>query len=329
MTGETETQEVQTETEEEVVQEEFDYEAEFNTMHGGDTPIVEDEPENKEDEVTEEVVEPEVTEKEVVEPKVQESADPYSWIDELPEELKAKAETLKHTAESDQGRVSAYNRRLQSLQYEMDRMKQDASSRPAPAAEVITPVSDEMPESFKQLKEDFPEFADAVDDVRKYDREQFDKIVADRLQPIEDERTQNARDNFISEVSDGAEEIFNTSETGLTWQDVTKSNNFLTWLDQQPPSVRAAAGVRDSQEALYVLERYEDDYQKSVKAQVDTKAEDDKQDEASKADKIKQDRAAKLEAGVAPGSKPAPGESGGEGGDYDAQFDAMWGGKSK
>lgn len=258
--------------------------------------------------------------------------DPYAWIEDLPEEQRAKAELLKHAAESDKGRVSAYNRRLSQLQQEVDRLRvrpsktagqedQDSSGESAAAPE--------LPEEFKQLKEDFPEFAEAVDAIRKYDRTAFDKIVADRLQPLEEARAVDRRKSFVDQVSDGAEEIFDTKETGIDWRDITKSENFLSWLEQQPRSVQIAAATPDAKEALNVLVRYEDDYQRSITSNEDTTTTQDQEEQPTKpnkADEIKHKRTQRKKSGVSSGSKPAPGDGGsGGGGDYEAEFNATWG----
>jgi hypothetical protein len=150
-------------------------------------------------------------------------------------------------------------------------------------------------------------------------------MVADRLQPIEDERTTQARKVFDSEVSNGAEEIFDTTKTGVDWHDVVTSNNFGSWLSQQPVSVQRAATVRDSSEALNVLRRYEDDYQRSVQAKTDVETKKTQEEQTTKADNIKKTRTQRQAAGVAPGSKPSPSAGNEGGGDYEAEFNARWG----
>lgn len=257
------------------------------------------------------------------------SDDPYAWINNLPDDVRDRAAALKHRADSDQGRVAAMNRRVQDLQDEMDRIRARAS-RPAEQDSDDEPSSAaaELPEKFKQLKEDFPEFAEAVDAIREYDRQMWNQELNAKLQPFEQERATQSRQAFQSAVTEAAEEIFNTQETGVHWQDIVNGEDFRAWLSEQPNSIKTAAKTPDPREAIYVLQRYEDDYQAAIAEQNSSNEQAPVQQEeptTSKADAVKARRLQKKQTGVTVGSKPIISDPNNEGGDYYAEFDRRWG----
>jgi hypothetical protein len=254
--------------------------------------------------------------------------DPYSWINSLPDEVKAKAERLKHSADADSGRVAAYNKKLRELRLEMDRMRSRPDiARPADKdATASEPAVHEMPKEFEQLKEDFPEFASAIDAVRAADRAELEETLAKKFAPLEEDRLRQQQDSFNIAVSEASAEIFDTEETGTDWKDVVQSEDFMAWLDMQPRSVQNAARTPDPEEAIYVLARYEDDYQAAVaELEYEESGGDSANNTPNRADKLKADRNRRKARSVSPGSKPVIADPNAEGGDYEAEFNARWG----
>ena len=253
------------------------------------------------------------------------SADPYAWIQALPEEVRTQAENLKHSALSDQGRVAAYNRQLDSLRRELEAAQRQART-PAPAEQTSkTSVSaaPELPEKFKQLKEDFPEFADAVEEMRELDRLRYEARLTEALSPIEEQRVAQQRSSFLDTVSAAGRDIFQTEETGWHWQEIVKGDDFLAWLDMQPASMKAAARTPDPDEAISVLRRYRQDYDVAVAAMQDPATPANSS--ARQADEVKNRRNKRKSTSVVPGSRPVASDPKNVSGDYEAQFNAMWG----
>lgn len=326
--------------EQEVPQEEADanYDAEFEAQWGENDERLEAEPnedEELEDEESDELDDEsgeQGSEQDDPDDSDEESEeatdDTYSWIDSLPEEVKDEAERLKHSAESDRGRISAYNRQLRDLREELDRMKSRPAARPAATGAPATePAVHELPEKFKQLKEDFPEFAEAVDSLREYDREQFEQQLEAKLQPLEQDRVKQQQHDFNSAVDEAANEIFNTNETGTEWRDVVHSEDFTAWLQMQPRSVKEAATKPDPAEAINVLSRYESDYQAAVAIMNGDDDTDvlEENNQSNEADELKAKRTKRKKGSVAPGSKPIIADPTSEGGNYEDEFNAQWG----
>jgi hypothetical protein len=75
-----------------------------------------------------------------------------------------------------------------------------------------------------------------------------------------------------------------------------------------------------------VLRRYESDYQHSVSQADESGAVNQEEQPTKEADAIQKKRTQRKKDGVAPVSKPAPGDVGAGGaGDYEAEFNAKWG----
>jgi hypothetical protein len=251
--------------------------------------------------------------------------DPYAWIKALPEEVRAQAESLKHSAMSDQGRVAAYNRQLDSLRRELEAAQRQARS-PVPAEQKGQPsvsAAPELPAKFKQLKEDFPEFADAVEEMRELDRLRYEARLTEALSPLEEQRVAHQRTSFTDTVSAAAKDIFQTEESGWAWQDIVAGDDFLAWLDLQPASMKAAARAPDPVEAIAVLRRYRQDYDTAVAAMQDPATPANSS--ARQADDVKNRRNKRKSTSVVPGSRPVASDPKNVSGDYEDAFNAMWG----
>lgn len=246
--------------------------------------------------------------------------DPYSWIAALPDAVKEQAERLKHSALSDKGRVSAYNRELETLRRELEAAK-NSTRAPVPATQSPSvSAAPELSAKFKQLKEDFPEFAEAVEELRELDRVQIESRITAALSPVTQITAQKARDDFERQVTASAEEIFRTTETGWDWKEIVVGEDFLAWLKLQPSSVRAAAALPDATEAIAILSRYEQDYEAAIAL-----TEPTANSPALKADEVRKTRNQRKASSVTPGSRPVAIDPKNQSGDYDSQFNAMWG----
>ncbi len=261
------------------------------------------------------------------------SNDPYAWIEELPEEVKQQAEALRHSATSHQGRAVAFQRRLGELQQELDELRTSRERKPADQKSGSKSVASdsaapELPEEWKKLQEDFPEFAAAVESLRKIDREQYEAKLTEVLSPIEKQRVAQQREVFDNKVTEGSKAIFTE---GDDWHEIVTGDDFLAWLEMQPKSMRQAARTPDPDEALYVLRRYKQDYDEAVAhiLQEEGLSPDDKTTKASakpnKADEVKSRRSKRKKESVAPESKPVSTTSERVSGDHEALFNSMWG----
>lgn len=257
--------------------------------------------------------------------------DPYAWIQSLPEEVRKQAESLKHSALSDRNRVAAYNRHLADARRELDEARA-AAARNAPkepagqaASEASVSAAPELPPKFQQLKEDFPEFADAVQELFEQDRARHEARLSEVLTPLEERRKKDQYDSFWQEVTEGSKEILKTEDGGY-WdvKEVVSGEDFNAWLQMQPKSVQSAARAADATEALYVLRRYKQDYDEAV-AQLLASQATETDPSTAEADKTRARRNKVKQKSAVPGSRPGAIDPKNTSGSYEAMFDAMAG----
>lgn len=259
------------------------------------------------------------------------SSDPYAWIDSLPEEVKEQARALRNQASSHQGRATAFQRRVSELQEDLRRLEAARKVEPADRKPQATESAAQVAHSKKleALKEDFPEFAEALEEVRSAERQEVERRLQEALKPLEEDRARKRVTEFEQAVTAEAERIFNTPETGVHWKDIVAGADFRAWLDMQPKSVQQAARTPDVSEAVFVLRRYEDDYQRAVKELGLDKSSKETaapvSNEAARAEELKRKRKQRQVTSTAPGSRPADGGKHDVSGDYEEMFDAMWG----
>lgn len=310
----------------EVEDDSLSYDDEFNAIWGtGSAKEVEAEegPEEVED-VEDEVPEP--SEDPAPSPAPAAPTDPYAWISALPEEVRKQAESLRHSAESHQGRAVAFQRRLQDAQEQLDKYSRQVPPAEEKGGKPDEPAAPEPPE-WAKLKEDFPEFAEAVDAIRAQDRQRHEALIKEALSPIEQERHQRALREFQDNVTRGARNLFAADDAEFTWsdvKDVVDSDDFRAWLDMQPPPIQAAASTPNADSALYVLKQYHRDYHDAVALMQDQEATPSNPP-TSKADKVRQSRQKRLNKSNVPPPKAADHNPDEVAGDYEAMFNARWG----
>ena len=210
----------------------------------------------------------------------------------LPEEVKvalakinqleqANAQLLHHV-KSAEGRVAAMQRELQTARA----AQQSVAPQDAPTQNQMNAAA-KNPEKWEQLKEDFPEWAGAMEEyvasklgsvqsapglnpqqVAAFVQEQVTQTKAEMTRAIEEARIEGKYDN---------------------WKELINTTDFVQWYSVQPPEVRALAESTSARDAIRMLDMFQETKKRSA------------------AD-IKQERGARLAAAatVKPGQTPPP-----------------------
>lgn len=268
--------------------------------------------------------------KPVVDPEVRDETppapdDPYAWISHLPEEYRGSADRLKHEALSDRGRVSALSRKINEMQNALDAVTSRATAakdnaNPKPAAQ-------EPPEAYRQLKEDYPELSQQLDEIFAHERAQAEALVDSRLKPIQEKMSKDAQASEVDMLEREAAKIFKTEETGVHWKDVVASEDFAAWVEQQPAFIqKTARETKSASDGIEILRMFENAYQAAVQNTQRPEPEQHKpaEESTSRADKLKADRDRRKASTVSPVSKPAGTDTDALAGDYDSMFNTMW-----
>ena len=234
-------------------------------------PLLEDEPVAEEAAPSEEPEDPLASLPEAVRAKL-------AQIDEL---ATANAQLLHHVKTAE-GRVAAMQREFQQARM----AQQQVAPQDAPSQGQIANAA-KNPEKWEQLKEDFPEWAGAMEEyvasklgsvqsqqgldpqqVAAFVQQQVELTKAEMKQAIEEARVDGKYEN---------------------WKDIVNTLEFTQWFTVQTPEIRALANSDSARDAIRMLDLFHDTKRRS-------------------ASDIKQERGQRLAAAATtrPGQTPPP-----------------------
>jgi len=200
-----------------------DFEAAFNEIaESSDSPFTDDTPEEEPE------VAPETT------PEPEEAAPAASPFDTMGEE------DLRHRLKSDNGRIGALQRKINSLE-------QQAKEQPAQMPAIEDTGSQENAE-WGTLKEDFPELAQGVE-----------SYVQQKLGAVENVSSRVARFEQREQDSQREADFAALSEQYPGWKETSQSDDFGAWVSTQPESVRSLVNSPKLDDALWMLNRFTQD----------------------------------------------------------------------
>jgi len=220
------------------------------------------------------------------------SEEPEDPLASLPEAVRAKLAQidelatanaqLLHHVKTAEGRVAAMQREFQQARM----AQQQVAPQEAPSQGQIANAA-KNPEKWEQLKEDFPEWAGAMEEyvasklgsvqpqqgfdpqqVAAFVQQQVDQTKAEMRQAIEEARVDGKYEN---------------------WKDTVNTLEFTQWFTVQPPDVRALANSDSARDAIRMLDMFHETKKRS-------------------ASDIKQERGQRLAAAATtrPGQTPPP-----------------------
>ena len=178
--------------------------------------------------------EPEVAEPEVAEPEVAEQVEEEYQSDY--EAAQGRIKELEHQAVSDSGRVSALTRKLQD---------------PVPLQEG---APEESFDKWNTLQEEYPDIADGAAEKIGALEAKVERMVEERLAPLRELEEQRYVDGQIQMVASRYPD----------WQETVHSEDFDTWMGQQPLKVQDLRGSMESEDYIYLLKCYNADKSEQV-----------------------------------------------------------------
>ena len=175
-------------------------------------------------------------------------------IDQLAE---ANAQLLHHVKTAE-GRVAAMQREFQQART----AQQTVAPQDAPSQGQIA-VAAKNPEKWEQLKQDFPEWAGAMEEyvasqlgsvqpnanmltpeqVAGYVQQQVEQTKAEMKQALEEARVEGKYEN---------------------WKELVNTTDFVQWFTVQPPEVRALADSSSARDAILMLDMFHDTKKRSA-----------------------------------------------------------------
>ena len=171
--------------------------------------------------------------------------------DKAPPELseldkaKQEAQNWQHRYQSDLGRQSALQRKVQELEQENQRLRQSGGKQSGDNPE----GSGYSDEQWEAMKEDFPEVAQAIEArfaaMESQYQQQYQKLQG-QVEPIQ----QQAHEQFIQSQYSILE------QQHPDWRDTVAKPEFNQWLQRQPSTVQQMMGSENAAEAAYLLDNF-------------------------------------------------------------------------
>ena len=160
--------------------------------------------------------------------------------------LKEENQRLQHQFNSVNGRVSAYQR--QAEQY-----KQQLEQRQQPQVGDNPQGSGMSDEKWEQLKEDYPDIAEAMESQLNGIRSQYEgelTRIKGEVEPLKQYQQQAQQELHISSQMQALE------SQHPDWRDVVKTDEYGQWLQTQPPSVQQLMNSTDAQDNIFLLNTF-------------------------------------------------------------------------
>lgn len=237
------------------------------------------------------------------EPESKQEPKPDDWREALPDEAKQHLDRIerdaritRHRLKSDEGRVSALQKKINKIQDELEA----ARSNSAPAEEELPDI--EIPEELKDFAKNYPQVADFVTAVTK----QGMKAVKPAAAPADKGQPEAPAQQEAEAEEQLTEEEAKLLHDGLVregvgnYQDIIKHPVFNEFLDSQPDHISRLYNSTDLGDLVALFKDYWDPYvhqrfpQEEPKADVDSAKNEAASSETTKADEATQRRESAL-----------------------------------
>lgn len=178
-------------------------------------------------------------------------ADPYEGMSEDVKKRYQNMEKnngdLKHRIDSDDGRVGAFQRKINNLEHQIA----DIQKKPGqPSTEEITAAMANE-ESWKTLEEDYPEIAGAINKRFEAQQQQVDS----KLAPVIEKQEHDAAATAETAQQENYDVV---AKDYPTWQTAVQQQDFQDWMESQSPGVKALAGSDDARDASLLISKYDE-----------------------------------------------------------------------
>jgi hypothetical protein len=182
--------------------------------------------------------------------------DPYEG---MTDEVKAKFQALEgdrdglqHSIDSDAGRVSAFQKKVDALQGEITTIRAGATAGPSQ-----TQIADAMKGSddeWDAFSQQYPDIASVMDKRLGAMGEKMDEAVAATLAPVNEATAKTAAEKATTANEERVDEV---KVDFPTWTDEVKKPEFSTWMNEQSKGVADLGESDDARDASTLLGLYD------------------------------------------------------------------------
>lgn len=217
---------------------------------------------------------------------------------------------LTHRINSDAGRVSAFQRKVNGLEQEIQTIREGGTAgQPDPnqIADAMSGSDDE----WVQFTEDYPDVAKAIDNRLGKAGQATQESIDSTLAPIKEQHQRTIVNEAEATANNAVEAVTNVFPQ---WKEAINSNEYKVWLDTQPPGIQALQESHDTADAISLIEMFDNNLvangQPTLKATPNNGVE--ALEVKDKADELKAKRERQLQDGTTVTSKSAGVDPGGE-----------------
>jgi len=200
--------------------------------------------------------------------------DPYAGLHPAVVQRLRGLDGLEQRLRKSEGTIGNLNSQLTGLKDENSRMKTALEQRAstaaaggsAPTAAAVT-AAGKNSEKWAALKEEFPEWAEAVEERLAGQPSQAPVDLDSLRTQIRDELTGELTGRITADVQAATEDrLVNVAHRG--WKDLVKTQQFADWMKAQPSEVQALGASPVAEDAIALLDNFKD-WQRAQPAPVD------------------------------------------------------------
>jgi len=186
----------------------------------------------------------------------QQQEDPYVGMSESQKEkfiaLEESNTSLQHRIDSDNGRVGAFQRKVNSLEEEIQSIKL-VSEKPQPTSDDIKDAM-ATDEGWEKFSEDYPEVATAIDGRLSTHRQEIDKSMGEQADEINSTLAPVVEKQEQEDLSDAYSEV---AEQFPEWQNTVNDGKWHEWLSTQPAAVQSITSTGTVEETISLFGLYD------------------------------------------------------------------------
>jgi len=224
--------------------------------------------------------------------------------------MRTENENLNHRLDSDTGRVSAFQRKINVLEKEIQGIRKGGTAgEDQPSKTQIAEAMGGTDDEWDSFKKDYPEVAKAIDSRLDKAGQATQESVDNTLAPVKEKQQ---KDEIEKQEAASKAATDTVTETYPEWVEAVKKPDFAQWLEAQPPGIQSLSDSDDAKDASALIGLYDShlvaEGKPTLKADpvdngVDTKEAEEQQKKEAEAESLTKRRKQQLADGATIPSK--------------------------
>lgn len=166
-------------------------------------------------------------------------------------ELEESNKKLKHAIDSDDGRVSALQKKINTLTTDLEHV---SKKNKAPSQEELTKAM-ESNENWDKFKVEYPEVSNSIDQRLETHQKAIDEKLGAQQSNFDHTLAPVLEQSHSREIEENYDKV---AKEFPSWQNVSKDVGFNRWLNKQPLAVQNIADSPEVQDTVDLFRLYDD-----------------------------------------------------------------------